>query len=124
MENNQWVSLPSINSVRSSAAAAQLKDGKLIVTGGYDSFASLNSAELLTEEGWERNIPSLPVIIQAHCMVTVNSTTVMVISGGQNQLYSGKTFYFTVGEESWNEGPELNLYRNGHSCGKNQNRQR
>ena len=79
-----------MNSVRVYAAAAQLKDGKLLVTGGLDgSHSFLNSAEMLTEEGWESNIPSLPVTISGHCMVTVNSTTVMVIEGNQN--YPGKT---------------------------------
>ncbi len=73
---------------------------------------------MLTEEGWEINIPSLPVTISAHCMVTVNSTTVMVIGGYQNEKISGKTFYFTFGEESWTEGPELKNKRRSHSCGK------
>jgi hypothetical protein len=73
---------------------------------------------MLTEEGWESNIPSLPVKISAHCMVTVNSTTVMAIGGGQNFYYSRKTFYFTFGEESWTEGPELKNKRGYHSCGK------
>ncbi len=119
LEHNEWVSLASMKSVRVSAAAAQLQDGKLLVTGGFDASGShLNSAEMLTEEGWESNIPSLPVTIAAHCMVTVNSTTVMVIGGTQNNQYSGKTFYFTVGEQSWTEGPELKNKRYIHSCGK------
>jgi hypothetical protein len=118
-ENNEWVSSASMNSERVNAAAAQLQDGKLLVTGGWNgSGFSLNSAEMLTEEGWESNIPSLPVTIYAHCMVTVNSTTVMVIGGVQNSQYSGKTFYFTFGEESWTEGPELKNKRKYHSCGK------
>jgi hypothetical protein len=119
LENNKWVSSASMKSVRSSAAAAQLKDGKLLVTGGLDASGSdFNSAEMLTEEGWESNIPSLPVTIFGHCMVTVNSTTVMVIGGIQNGGYSGKTFYFTFGEESWTEGPELKNKRISQSCGK------
>jgi hypothetical protein len=119
LENNEWVSSASMNSVRVYASAAQLQDGKLLVTGGEDgSASSLNSAEMLTEEGWEINIPSLPVTIAAHCMVTVNSTTVMAIGGYQNGQYSGKTFYFTVGEESWTEGPEMKIKRGYHSCGK------
>ncbi len=120
LENNEWVSSASMNSVRAYAAAAQLKDGKLLVTGGIDASGStiFNSAEMLTEEGWESNIPFLPVTIARHCMVTVNSTTVMVIGGRQNGQYSGKTFYFTFGEESWTDGPELKIKRYGHSCGK------
>ncbi len=74
---------------------------------------------MLTEEGWKSNIPSLPVTISGHCMVTLNSTTVMAIGGWQNnQDFSGKTFYFTLGEESWTEGPELKNKREGHICGK------
>ncbi len=92
LENNKWVSSASMNSVRVYAAAAQLQDGKLLVSGGRDGSASHKSAEMLTEEGWESNIPSLPVTISGHCMVTVNSTTVMVIGGVQNNQYSGKTF--------------------------------
>jgi N-acetylneuraminic acid mutarotase len=108
-----------MNSVRVYAAAAQLKDGQLLVTGGFDVSASgLNSAEMFTEEGWESNIPSLPVTIFGHCMVTVNLTTVMVIGGYQNSPISGKTFYFTFGEESWTEGPDLKNIRVLHSCGK------
>jgi hypothetical protein len=96
-----------------------LQDGKLLVTGGFDgSGFNLNRAEILTEEGWESNVPSLPVTIYGHCMVTVNSTTVMAIGGIQNGFYSGKTFYFTLGEESWTEGPELKNKRSYHSCGK------
>ncbi len=119
LENNEWVSSASMNSVRVFAAAAQLKDGKLLLTGGYDGSGSyLNSAEMLTEEGWESNIPSLPVTIYYHCMVTVNSTTVMVIGGWQNRQMSGKTFYYTFGEASWTEGLELKNKRGFHSCGR------
>jgi hypothetical protein len=69
---------------------------------------------MLTEKGWESNIPSLPVNIHGHCMVTVNSTTVFLIGGA----FSGKTFYFTFGEASWTEGPELKNKRGRHSCEK------
>ncbi len=119
LENNEWVSSASMSSKRVGAAPAQLKDGKLLVIGGYDaSFSSLNNAEMLTEEGWESNIPSLQVTILDHCMVTVNSTTLMAIGGFQNGHISGKTFYFTFGKESWTEGPELKNKRRYPSCGK------
>jgi hypothetical protein len=106
-----------MSSKRNEAAAIQLQDGKLLVTGGSDG-SSLKSVEMLTEEGWETNLPSLPVTINVHCIVAVNLTTVMVIGGAQNGPVSGKTFYFTLGEERWTEGPELKLKRSHHSCGK------
>jgi hypothetical protein len=120
LENNKWVSSAGMSSARERAAVAQLQDGKLLVTGGYsNNYIILSSAEMLTEEGWKSNIPSLPVTIFYHCMVTVNSTTVMAIGGNQNwDQYSRKTFYFTIGAESWTEGPELKYERFGHSCGR------
>jgi hypothetical protein len=84
LENNEWVSSVRMNSERVHAAAAQLQDGKLFLTGGYSGTANLNSAEVLTKRGWESNVPLLPVTIFFHCMVSVNSTSVMVIGGVQN----------------------------------------
>jgi N-acetylneuraminic acid mutarotase len=119
LENNAWVPSASMTSVRGYAAAAQLPDGTLLATGGLLAFGTyFNSAELLTKQGWKSNIPSLPVTIYSHCMVTVNSTTVMVIGGAQNKLISGRTFYFTLGAISWTEGPTLKYSRDYFSCGK------
>jgi hypothetical protein len=117
LENNEWVTSCSMNSSRKYPAAAQLQSGRLLVTGGY-SGPSLNTAEMLGEEGLERKLPSLPVTIAYHCMVTLNLTTVMAIGGFQDKLVSGKTFYFTFGAESWIEGPELKIKRRCHSCGR------
>ncbi len=118
LENNEWVSSGSMNSVSAYVGAAQLQDGTLLVTGGWNGQESLNVTEMLTEGGWESNIPSLPVTIYAHCIVSVNSTTVMVIGGNQNDKTEGKTFYFTFGELRWTEGPALKYKRSYHSCGK------
>jgi hypothetical protein len=124
LDNNKWGSSASMNSARVNAAAAQLTDGRLLVTGGRDGSNVLNSAEVLTKKGWESNIPSLPVGIWYHCMVTVNSTTVMVIGGYQNNQLSGKTFYYTFGGKSWTLGPELKNKRFGHTCGRIQRNSR
>jgi hypothetical protein len=118
LQNSKWDFSFNMSSVRSSAAAVQLLDGKILVTGGWNGIASLNSAELLTEQGWESNIPSLPVSIYGHCMAAVNSTTVMVIGGLQSGQNSETTFYFTFGKERWDEGPKLKYKRYLHSCGK------
>jgi hypothetical protein len=103
-----------MNSVRYEAAAAQLREGKLLITGGYNG-KYLNSAEMFSKE--KSSVPSLPVSIEEHCMVTVNLTTVMVIGGFQNGQDSAKTFYLTLGEDRWTEGPELKNQRRDHSCG-------
>jgi hypothetical protein len=72
----------------------------------------------LQRGGWESQIPSLPFTFATGCMVIVNSTTLMIIGGKQNDKLSGKTFYFNFGGQSWNDGPELKYKREGHSCGR------
>ena len=116
LQNSEWVSLDSMTSVRYNAAAAQFQDRKLLVTGGYNGSEDLNTAEMFSEVGWESNIPSLPVTIFDHCMVTINSSTVLVIGGSQNQITSRKTFFFTLGKENWIEGPAMKYERKGHNC--------
>jgi hypothetical protein len=46
--------------------SSSVEDGKLLVTGGTNGSARLNSSEMLTEEGWKNTIPTLPVKIEAH----------------------------------------------------------
>ena len=96
----------------------------VLVIGGYDP--SLNTSEILTENGWENLLPELPVTVFDTCSVLLNSTTVMVIGGSQNEVPSRKTFLLNTKvsrddssqnprnaegfgriEESWIEGPEL-----------------
>ncbi len=85
---------------RNYAAAAQLKDGKILVAGGYDGPEYLKSTEMLAEGGWESRVPPLPVTIAHHCMLTVNLTTVIVVGGTQNGQISGRTFYFLLDQKT------------------------
>ena len=119
LNNNEWKTSQNMNSARLNAAAAQLQDGRLLVTGGYDNSGNkLKTAEILTENGWESNILYLTVTITSHCMVTVDATTVMVIGGNQNNKISGNTFYFNFGDGTWTDGPALKNKRGFQSCGK------
>jgi len=108
-----------MNENRYSAAAAALPGGQLLVTGGLNQpIINVNSTELLTETGWENTVPFLSFTIAHHCMVTVNSTTVMAIGGSQGGSYSGKTHYYSTGTNSWVEGPQLKYSRDFLSCGR------
>ncbi len=108
-----------MNENRYSAAAAALPGGQLLVTGGLNQpIINVNSTELLTETGWENTVPFLSFTIAHHCMVTVNSTTVMAIGGSQGGSYSGKTHYYSTGTNSWTEGPQMKYSRDFLSCGR------
>ncbi len=120
-ENGRWNQGVSMNEGRYLAASLSIANGHL-VTGGSDS--GQNSSEIQTSDGWEYFLPNLPVNIWFHCMVEINSTTIMVIAGAQNGTYTYgnysavQTFLLENGKDHWIEGPPLLSGRHAHSCGR------
>jgi hypothetical protein len=79
----------------------------------------LSTAEVLTEKGWKQLGPSLPVNILGHCMVHINSTTVIVIGGIQNGTRnSNGTYILNTGNDHWRKGPNLVYGQARFLCGK------
>jgi len=60
----------------------------------------LNTVEILTDNGWKADFPELPVKVDFHCMVLINSTTVMLIGGVQASIHQ----IYVVGDCSLNLG--------------------
>ena len=101
----------------SAASKSPYPYTSLLVTGGYIPGQIIHdSSEVLTQTGWIQT-PSMPAALENHCMVKVNTTTVMIIGGYSNSSSSPSTFYFNVDSETWIEGPPLNIARRFHSCG-------
>ena len=83
-ENGEWKSTFPLNLPRDGASILQIldvnKDLKLFVNGGSNNGAFSNSSEVLNTNGWDINLPEMPVNITAHCIVQLNSTTIMAIA--------------------------------------------
>ena len=78
----------------------------------------LNTAEILTSEGWKMFEPGLVEGVYYHCMVLVNKSSVMLIGGStEESFYSVKTYFYNFDTKGWTEGPKLNRSRSHHSCG-------
>ena len=122
-ENGEWKSTFPLNLPRDGASILQIldvnKDLKLFVNGGVNSGAFSNSSEVLNTNGWDINLPELPVKIFAHCIVQLNSTTIMAIAGDQiTTTTSNETFLLNMEQEEWVQGPTLNFKRTAQSCGR------
>ena len=78
-----------------------------------------DSTEVLTNKGWKLNEPAMPFTVHQHCMVVINSTTVMIIGGRtSNQIYySDETYYYNFETKEWSQGPHLIIARVEHDCG-------
>ena len=109
---------------RGSAAATpspnQNRANSLFVTGGHNTQgSSINTGDVLTENGWQKLPSPLLLEMKGHCMVLLNSTTVFIIGGFLDGTpYSTKTFYFDTENNEWVAGPKLLTGRSYHSCGK------
>ena len=117
-----WNLFPFLNTPRGNAAAFSFPypNGalSLFVTGGLDNFWSLNTMEVLIDDGWQKLPSSIPATIDGHCMVHINFTTVLIIGGHQNGTASPNTFYYNTENGDWDDGPRLLSSRYDHSCGK------
>jgi hypothetical protein len=106
-QSEVWTPSPNMNKPRCGAGFApfpsQNQSRRLIVTGGY---LDPNTAEVLTEKGWEMFPLAAPTKLESgYCTLTINSTTLMIIGGGQ------KTYYLNTERNVWTEGPVLNVDR-------------
>ena len=90
----------------------------LFILGGDDFFGSA-TAQFLTKEGVESVLPNFPHKLFRHCLVLLNSSTVMAIGGYQGGTFlSDKTYFFNTNNPVWVEGPLLSTGRGHHSCGR------
>ncbi len=118
--DSSWTALPSMKSPTANGQFAPSpfanKSHHLVSSGGYNGQDSLNRMDVLTHQGWE-GLTALPEAIHAHCMLLVNSTTLMTI-GGSNGNTLNKTYIFHSWSQNWVSGPDLITAREQHSCVK------
>ena len=101
---------------RWDAASIVLHHNTLWVTGGFYGFATtLASTDYVTVTGTIPG-PDLPMALQYHAMVAINSTCSMVI-GGEQYYTSASTFFYDHNEGEWNNGPSLMQARYSHAAG-------
>jgi len=121
-EDSQWTQTSSMTSKRESAASSPSPFSNLdnlFVVGGEAGGFVLNSGEIYTNNSWHVLFPAAPITAVNHCMVLVNSTAVLLISGYLNEtIGSPETYFFNAEDDIWRDGPALKTGRTGHSCGK------
>ena len=88
------------------AASIVLNDNTLWVTGGSDG-GSLASTEYVRMTGTMPG-PDLPMALDGHAMVAINSAYSMVIGGFTND-FSASTYFYDHTEGKWIIGPSLNF---------------
>jgi len=118
----EWETFGLMNEKRLHAALSEspysTEGPSFFVTGGIDELGNVTTTvEILKGNKWDYNA-EMPVELQYHCTVLLNSTAVMVIGGMNKTTYQSDVFYFNSNSEKWTKGSPLNKPRAGQSCGR------
>ena len=103
---------------RWQAASVNINKDTIWISGGQDNVGDiLSSSELMKVEGSMAG-PELPMPLQDHKMIAINSDLIMVIGGYSpaNGILS-QTFYYDHLNGHWIDGPTLNQVRINHAAG-------
>ena len=95
-----------------------LNQTQIVLITGTSNTSYGNTAEMLTERGWELVPIPMPYSVYHHCSAMLDSNTVFVIGGQVNGSPSDKVLLFNLESKTWTYGPSLNTARQSHSCGK------
>ena len=83
----------------------------LWVTGGRD-----NTTVNVTPAGSNPG-PDLPLAVDGHCLLQINSTTVMMIGGVTVGSYSKQSWILNLESGLWIRGPDMKFRRDKLACG-------
>ena len=102
---------------RRFASSVVLNETRLLVTGGKDDkWKDLNSSEFISLDQPPEDGPKLPFTVSDHCMVLVDSTSIYLIGGWQDNKKSEKTWIIDAKDNfAIKEGPPMNNPRGWHS---------
>ena len=102
---------------RRLASSVVLNETRLLVTGGsYENGKDLNSSEFISLDQPPEDGPKLPFTVYGHSMVQVDSTSIYLIGGYQDNKKSEKTWIIDAKNNfAIKEGPSMNHSRHMHS---------
>ena len=123
--NDKWQQIQSMKYPSSYGAEVSShyasKKHHFIITGGRNGSSenSQNYVRGMSYDGqWEDITPALPNNLNRHCLVSINSSSLMAIGGRQNENSVAATLILHDGSTSWISGPSLNTARYFHGCAR------
>ena len=101
---------------RKLAASVVISNNTLWVTGGRDQYNGnpIKTTEFVTKDGQTSQGPELPLPLESHAIVPLNSGAFILIGGAGGD--SSATHFYEE-KKGWRPGPNLKNGRYGHTAG-------
>ncbi len=98
-----------------AAAIATNNGNHLFVTGGPPND---NATEFVSLDDTQSHVkgPSLPRGVSNHCLVQINSSTLLLIGGYDGHTQRRETYFFNMRSQEWISGPRMVKKRSLFSC--------
>ena len=105
---------------RRYAASVAWANSFLFITGGYNADGTLSSTEYISiDDGTQIKSEDMPLPIELHSMVAINTTTVMIMGGfSPTGGCLDNTYYYNPMDDkpsNWRDGPSLLEARYDHA---------
>ena len=92
----------------------------IVAAGIYDDYVT-NRYEIWKNDSWHLST-GMPTSVSSHCMLQIDSKTVMLLGGGRKIPFEyeayASTYVFNGETETWTEGPRMQEARAGLACGR------
>jgi hypothetical protein len=123
-QHQTWTQISSLNQCRRYTASSLVslqhdKEVLMMAGGGMEWTTPLKSVESFDGTDWEQGqLSELPNEVWLHCLVKINSTTLLLIGGKETGSRStARTHFFHADKNQWIPGPTLNKVRHAAGCG-------
>jgi hypothetical protein len=105
--------------IRGFAASLTLNRTHIWITGGIRSvdWTRTKTSEFVSIGQPAVKGPDLPYSVHSHCLVRINSSTVLLCGGFNVHFVTKECYYMDLEDQSWSKGPSLITERRSHTCG-------
>merc|ERR1712062_612424 len=116
-EDGTWKLESNLNTARNSAANGKvIMNNKLVIAGGSSNENYLATIEVVAPNTRSRTLPiRLPVAMSGSCIVPWDTNTFLII-GGFSGATRSKTYFFSMANNTYTNGPSLLTARSFFAC--------
>ena len=111
-----WAPIGPMAMARTGACAAQLSDGRILITGGLGSSGALNTVDLFDLDGSASAAEPMSAAHSFHTCVTLQDGRVLVAGGSDDIAATNLAEIYDPAVNRWSTAGQMEYTRSGHTA--------